>query len=89
MEINVGRIRPKKLKSSFSSFTKLMFIGSAVVMISIASISKVESKYIMVSNEINEAEKNDDASAEPFGYFMGEWNLWEYIGDTVSSLFLW
>lgn len=23
---------------------------------------------------------------EPFGYFNGEWNLWEYIGDSLSSL---
>lgn len=87
MEITVGRIRPKKHISKISSFTKLMLIGSALVMISLVPTSKRESKYIMVSNEINEAEKNDDASAEPFGYFMGEWNLWEYIGDTVSSLF--
>lgn len=23
---------------------------------------------------------------EPFGYLDGEWNLWEYIGDSLSSL---
>ncbi len=26
------------------------------------------------------------ASAEPFGYFMGEWNLWEFIGDSIAAL---
>ncbi len=25
-------------------------------------------------------------SAEPFGYFMGEWNLWEFIGDSIAAL---
>lgn len=29
---------------------------------------------------------DSEASVDPFGYFNGKWNLWEYIGDSVSSL---
>lgn len=30
---------------------------------------------------------NDEVSVDPFGYFNGRWNIWEYIGDTLASLF--
>ncbi len=26
-------------------------------------------------------------SSEPFGYFRGKWNFWEFVGDSVRSLF--
>lgn len=29
-----------------------------------------------------------DASAEPFGYLNGQWNLWEYLGDVMADMLL-
>jgi hypothetical protein len=29
-----------------------------------------------------------DASAEPFGYMNGRWNLWEYLGDVMAELLM-
>ena len=34
----------------------------------------------------DESEK-EDVSSDPFGYFNGKWNLWEFIGDSAASLF--
>ena len=55
--------------------------------------SENTSRYISVLSQTEEniqstsieAEKELTA-AEPFGYFNGEWSLWEYIGDSVSSI---
>ena len=33
------------------------------------------------------SDSDSEVSVDPFGYFNGEWNLWEYIGDSVSSFF--
>lgn len=72
-------------KSELTNFKRILIIGVAVVLsLAVISVNEKE-EYVTVSAGVSHGEQ-DDTSAEPFGYLNGEWNLWEYIGDTVSSL---
>ena len=42
---------------------------------------------VPVSTESEMINDGDNVTADPFGYLNGKWNLWEYIGDSVSSMF--
>lgn len=86
-ELCWGRKRPRDKKDLLINFKTLLLVGCFAFTVLMIVHGEYEEKYIQASASLDEPIENDDASAEPFGYFMGEWNLWEFIGDTVSSHF--
>ena len=76
-------------KGEFSDYFKIVFaVGTVICITATALFGNIRVKYTTVSaitdDVHSEAEKN--TAVDPFGYFNGEWNLWEFIGDSFSSL---
>lgn len=71
--------------SELKNFRRLLWVGCALLALITATSNREKGQYAPVWAELGNSSE-DDASAEPFGYFMGEWNLWEFIGDSVASL---
>ena len=69
-------------------FIKILAIGTVICIVSTVFFSDMTPKYTSVSAITDENGKTieESATADPFGYFNGEWNLWEFIGDSFSSL---
>ena len=71
--------------SELKNFRRLLWVGCALLALITATSYREKGQYAPVWAELGNSSE-DDASAEPLGYFMGEWNLWEFIGDSVASL---
>ena len=71
--------------SELKNFRRFLWVGCALLALITATAYREKGQYAPVWAELGNSSE-DDASAEPFGYFMGEWNLWEFIGDSVASL---
>ncbi len=72
-----------------NNFSKLLIIGTLIITSTILLSAGFNEGYTFVSSiQPNDISNGDSAvNSDPFGYYMGKWNLWEYIGDSVSSLF--
>ena len=75
----------QKSTEDFKPFSRIMIVGIFVLISFTLMISDVSDVYIEANSNSVESENRGEAGAEPFGYFKGKWNLWEYIGDFVSS----
>lgn len=55
-----------------------------------ASARIAENEYVAVMLGVEDADASGTSVAlteEPPGYLDGRWNLWEFIGDSISSFF--
>ncbi len=77
----------RKIKRKSRSTDILMIFGTVVCTMTVVLMLNPSSKKkdAMYVADIF-SENSEDTSGEPFGYFRGSWNLWEFIGDSVSSL---
>lgn len=66
-----------------SHFAFLLVLGG-VLICSLFFTGRSHSTAVEVA--ANPSEYTESSGGEPFGYFMGEWNLWEYIGDSLAYL---
>lgn len=77
---------------------KFLTLGSVAAVLTLVVMcgARAETKYVPASgmgaeNEQvppSESEKsgNTPALGEPDGYLGGEWNLWEFIGDSINRI---
>ena len=69
------------------SVRSVIIFGTLLCLGFTLTFAEKEPKYAPVSSVFEEnSSENENATADPFGYFNGKWNLWEYLGDTFSSL---
>lgn len=40
---------------------------------------------VIAMQDVQRPTETATIAAEPFGYYDGEWNLWEYLGDLLVS----
>lgn len=80
-----GRKKSTVNSAHSQHFKPLLAAGCAAVIFTLAiSAKSTFGEEIAVTTSAYIGDK--EAIAEPFGYFMGEWNLWEFIGDSIASL---
>lgn len=66
----------------------LAFAGALIfATISVSNNSRHDSVSYRVE-VLASANGEGEVYVEPFGYFMGEWNLWEFIGDSIAALLI-
>ena len=85
MNISWGRDRNYG-KADILDFKRLISIGSLILIVGIFTLRIPITKYTEAMSEVTTHSESENAIVEPFGYYDGKWNLWEYIGDLVSSL---
>ena len=78
--------RNKEVITEFDNFKRLIILSVIIILATTVSSYFDKPRYIETAVMTN-SNVEDDALAEPFGYFMGEWNLWEFIGDSVALFF--
>ena len=80
--------RPEKINNALPlrRFLMVVLIGGTMVGSVFILNSNSRNEYITVSNTTETNDGDQVISSEPYGYFSGKWNLWEYIGDFVSTL---
>ena len=81
-----GRKRNNERAELASLTGRYLLTLSIIIALFFTLRSHTDARYLQVSGTTDVYAGKNSAVAEPFGYFMGEWNLWEYIGDCVSSL---
>lgn len=66
----------------------VLILGVLICLGTMFTFSEKEQKYVPVSSMVDEelSAENENTTADPFGYFNGKWNLWEYLGDIFSSM---
>ena len=78
------------MNSDNNSISRLLVLGT-VICISVLLLSgNFTEQYVPAdtASETTDVKDGDrEVSCDPFGYYNGKWNLWEFIGDSVSSLF--
>ena len=85
MDIYWGRNK-SSVKDHTNAYKRIITIGCFMLMILTASIPSADGRYIEVLSNETTLNESEDAISDRFGYFQGKWNLWEYIGDYISSL---
>ena len=69
------------------NFRKLLFFGISVCLLFTLTLTNDPSEYIPTFAQIDFTENHNESTAsDPFGYFNGKWNLWEYLGDAMASI---
>lgn len=71
-------------RSELISHFALLLVLGGVLICSLLFTGRSHSTAVEVVS--NPSEYTESSGGEPFGYFMGEWNLWEYIGDSLAHL---
>ena len=90
--LNWGRKRnSKSIEKDFASqkkFKNTLLFGIAVCLLFTLTLTNDLPEYISVFSPVSSTENhNESTTADPFGYFNGKWNLWEYLGDAFASIF--
>lgn len=74
-------------RSSVSGFVVFTVVGAIFCLVVLFFVCGEAEFAVPVSALNGSVNDGDSAVADPFGYHNGKWSLWEYIGDSVSSLF--
>ncbi len=87
-KISFGRQSRKHRRNGYIYPLLIGIVLCVATLLFSVSSSSYGDKAVTVSGQPSHGEtaENEGTSADPFGYFRGEWNLWEFIGDSVSSL---
>lgn len=82
MKVQVNANTWRARLSPFDYFAVLLAVGSVLGCVAMSCCRRKESALEVFSR----ADSVESTVGEPFGYFSGEWNLWEYIGDSIAYL---
>lgn len=78
-----GKIKRKTFRKQQKSFKYIMV--SFLISVLIIALPTDYAKQNKTEACFSDIESQTESVSENFGYFNGEWNFWEYIGDYFAQ----